>query len=99
MVGLVFGAWQWLRSSKSTATATNTVQVVEVARELLKTLPNGTAYDTVLTKWMADHQAEAGVTAQILDILGNSTDNATAKDTVKKLQETLAALQSQAPKV
>jgi hypothetical protein len=97
VLGLVFGAWRWWRSSRSTATAANTAQVVEVARDLLKTLPNGQSYDAVLVNWMQGHQAEAGVTAEILDILAKNVDSDAAKETVKQLQSALTAIQTNTP--
>jgi hypothetical protein len=97
VLSLVFGAWRWVRSNKATATATNTAQVVEVARDLIKTLPNGQSYDAVLVNWMQGHQAEAGVTAEILDILAKNVDSDAAKETVKQLQSALTAIQTNAP--
>ncbi len=93
-VGLLLAAWAWFRGSKQSATANNLAQTIEVARELLKSLPNGAGLDNQLTTWMQQHQAEAGVIPQVLDILDKTVDNPAAKQTADQLRAALAAIQS-----
>lgn len=97
IVGLGLALWSWIRGSKQSATANNLAQAIEVARELIKSLPNGAALDSTYTTWLAQHQAEAGVLPQVLDILDKTTDNPLAKQTSDQLRAALAALQSPTP--
>lgn len=97
IVPLGLAIWAWIRGSKKSATANNLAQTIETARELIKSLPNGTALDNTLTTWMQNHQAEAGVLPQVLDILNSTVDNQVAKQTADQLKAALAALQT--PKV
>jgi hypothetical protein len=100
VVGLGLALWSWIRGSKQSATANNLSQSIEVARELIKSLPNGSAIDSTYTSWLTQHQAEAGVLPQVLDILEKSTDNPAAKQVSDQLRAALAALQNPtAPKV
>lgn len=98
VVSLILAGWQWVRSSKSNSTANNLAQTIETARELIKTLPNGSQIDTTLTTWMQQHQAEAGVLPQVLQILSDNVDNQAARQTADQLKAALAALQTP-PKV
>lgn len=91
-MALFFGAWRWLRSAKSVATAGNSMQIVEVMREFIKSLPNGAAFDNQLTKFMADHQAEAGVTQDVLSLLENAVSNPDAKVAAANVIATLQSL-------
>lgn len=93
MFGLILAGWSWLRSSRATKTAINSSQVIETMRELLKTMPNGKQYDAVLTQWMQQHQADAGVLSNVLDILENNVSNNDAKNVVQQLQSALTELQ------
>lgn len=96
-VGLLLAAWAWFRGSKQSATANNLAQTIEVARELLKSLPNGAGLDNQLTTWMQNHQAEAGVLPQVLDILDKTVDNPAAKTVSDQLRAALAAIQTPPP--
>jgi len=94
--GLTFlwGLWASLRSNKRYLTAANTVQVVETLREFIKTLPNGEAYDTALTQWMQVHQAEAGVTQQVIDLLAKEMNNPDAKVAAEQIKAVIQSLSS-----
>lgn len=96
-VGLLLAAWAWFRGSKQSATANNLAQTIEVARELLKSIPNGAGLDGQLTTWMVQHQADAGVLPQVLDILDKTVDNSEAKTVSDQLRAALAAIQSPTP--
>ena len=97
VVGLGLALWAWIRGNKQSATANNLAQSIEVARELIKSLPNGAAIDSSYTTWLAQHQAEAGVIPQVLDILDKTVDNPLAKQTSDQLRAALAAIQNPAP--
>lgn len=94
IAGLAFALWAWVRGSKASATANNLAQTIEVARQLIQSLPNGKNLDNQLTTWMQQHQAEAGVLPQVLSILQKSVDNPAAKQVADQLTAALAALQS-----
>jgi hypothetical protein len=97
IVGLGLALWAWVRGSKQSAVANNLGQAIEVARELIKSLPNGTAIDSTYTTWLQQHQSEAGVIPQVLDILDKTVDTPLAKQTADQLRAALAAIQSPAP--
>ena len=90
----MLSVWGWARSSKNYSTAANTAQVVETLREFIKQLPNGTKYDSTLTQFMTQHQAEAGVVNQVLTILQNEVSNPDAKQAAVELVTTINALAS-----
>ena len=89
-IGGVLAIWGWLRSSKNAATAQNTTQVVEVLRNFIKQLPNGSAYDGALVQWMTQHQSEAGVLNNVMGILAADANN---PDVQVAGQSVIAALQ------
>lgn len=91
-LGGLLSIWGYLRSSKNYATAANTAQVVETLRQFIKTLPNGTAYDTALTQFMTQHQSEAGVVGNVLQILQNEVSNPDAKEAAAQVITTLRQL-------
>jgi len=84
--------WGYLRSSKNYATAANTAQLVETLRQFIKSLPNGTAYDSALTQFMTQHQNEAGVLAQVTQILASEVSNPDAKVAADSVITTLRQL-------
>lgn len=90
--GVLFSLWGWLRSSKNYNTAANTAQVVETLRQFIKQLPNGAAYDQALTTFMVQHQAEAGVLAQVVDILNKEVSNPDAQQASREIITALRAL-------
>jgi hypothetical protein len=88
----IFGIWARSRSSRNYQTSATLAQNVEDIRAFIKSLPDGMAYDTALTKWMADHQAEAGVTDQVLALLRDEVSNKDAQYAADQVRGTLAAL-------
>ena len=89
----LFSIWASMRSSKRYQTAAVVAQNVQTLRAFIQGLPNGAAYDAALTKWMASHQAEAGVTDQVLGLLENEVNNDTAQFAAQKVRDIIAALQ------
>jgi len=94
IAGLLFTGWCWFRSSRATKVAQNSAQVIEAAREVLKSLPNGKAYDSELVAWMQQHQAEAGVLENVLGILDRNVSNADAKYTAEQIRAAVAAIRT-----
>jgi hypothetical protein len=91
-LGALLSVWGWARSSKNYQTASNTAQVVETLRQFIKQLPNGAAYDQALTTFMVQHQAEAGVLAQVVDILNKEVSNPDAQQASREIITALRAL-------
>lgn len=91
-LGGLLSIWGWLRSTKNYATAANTAQVVETLRQFIQSLPNGSAYDTALTNFMTQHQSEAGVLANVTQILANDVSNPDAKFAAQSVIASLQAL-------
>lgn len=91
-VSALLALWGYLRSSKNYATAANTAQLVEVLRQFVKSLPNGAAYDAALTQFMTQHQSEAGVLANVVQILANDVSNPDAKVAAASLIASLRQL-------
>lgn len=98
--GLValLGAWAQLRSSKRKSTAIALAQEIETVRQFIKTLPNGTNYDVAITKFLQDHQIEAGVIDQVLAVLGSHVNSDEAKGAVNFIDDAVKAA-STPPKV
>lgn len=92
-LGLILTGLGWFRSSKRANTlAGNFGQVVETARELLKTIPDGQKYDAALVQWMQQHQAEEGVLQSVLGLLRDRVNNADAQIAARQIADTIAAL-------
>jgi len=90
------GLWGWWRSNNKSKLAINSSQAIEAIREFIKTLPNGEVYDAVLTQWMQQHQADAGVLQQVITLLHSKVNNADAKQAAQDIIDALDALK---PKV
>jgi len=87
----LLGLWAQLRGQKSSNTADAIAQEVETIREFIKTLPNGTKYDTAITSWLQTHQVETGTANQVLSILENTVSNPDALAAVTEIKNTLTA--------
>jgi hypothetical protein len=85
IVGALAAIWGWVRSSAKSKTAGQLAQVIETAREIIKTVPNGAEYDAELVRWMMKHQAEAGTMTTVLSLLKNVVDNDSAKQVAGQL--------------
>lgn len=93
-IGAFFSLWGYGRSKKNYVTAANVAQTVEVLREFIKSLPDGSAYDTALVQWMQAHQAEAGVMNQVIDILQRDVNNPDAIVAAQQVRNTINALRN-----
>jgi hypothetical protein len=91
-VSTLLALWGYLRSSKNYQTAANTAQLVETMRVFIKGLPNGEAYDAALTQFMTQHQSEAGVLAQVTQILAREVSNPDAQVAADSVIATLRQL-------
>lgn len=89
---LLLGVWGWARSSKNYQTAANTAQVVETIRQFIKQLPNGSNYDAALVQFMTQHQADAGVLSNVVQLLANEVSNPDAKVAADSILATLNKL-------
>lgn len=99
LLGGIFSAWAAWRSRKNGQTAVALSQIIETGSEVLKSLPQGAAYDAAWKSWMQAHQAETGTIQNVLKILQNVTDNSTAQKAAKEISETIGVIQSaSAPK-
>jgi hypothetical protein len=93
----VYAMWGRLRSAKvkaddATETGGVLAQNIETIREFVKTLPQGEKYDTIIKTYLQQHQMEAGVGSDVLDLLKNYVNNDTAKATVGDLKLVLQKL-------
>jgi hypothetical protein len=93
----LFGAWSQLRSSRRYSTAAVFAQNIEAIRTFIQQLPNGKAYDAALVSFLQGHQAEAGVTEQVMEILAKEVTNKDANFAASQIAATLQALGSQVP--
>src|SRR5881394_63740 len=91
-VGALAALWAWFRSSKQGKTAATLGQSVETLREFIKTLPNGTNYDSALTAWLQQHQVETGTVNDVLSLLEKEVDNKDAVVAAQQIRATIAAL-------
>lgn len=91
-IGMLFGAWRWIRGNKVAQTANELAQNIETIREFVKQLPNGATYDSVLTGWLTKNQAKAGVLNEVINILKQQISNPEAKAAADQVSETIAGL-------
>lgn len=93
---LALGIWAQWRSTKRQATSVTLTQEIEAVREFIKTLPQGVKYYTAITKFLQDHQVEAGVAQQVIDILTKekltTAASADAKANATDIQATVTKL-------
>lgn len=84
----------YLRSYKpAVATKDALSQEMETVLEFVKALPNGVEYKAALTKFLAAHQADAGVVVQVANLLANEVSNPDAKVAAQQVIDAINALQ------
>jgi hypothetical protein len=91
-IGAAAALWAWFRSSKNKQVGVTLAQSVETIREFIKTLPNGSNYDSALTAWLQQHQVETGTVNDVLSVLENEVSNKDAVEAAQQLRATIAAL-------
>jgi hypothetical protein len=91
LVGL-YGLWAHLRSTKKGDTAAALTQEIEAVRDFILTLPQGTQIDTAVTKFMQQHQMEAGVAQEVLGLIKGNTSDPTVVGVAAQLQAAINAL-------
>jgi glycerol-3-phosphate dehydrogenase len=91
-ISAVAALWAWMRSSKNKQVGVTLAQSVETIREFIKTLPNGSNYDSALTAWLQQHQVETGTVNDVLSVLENEVSNKDAVEAAQQLRATIAAL-------
>lgn len=84
--------WGWFRSSKNGAAGATLAQSIETMREFVRQLPNGNVYDTALTQWLQQHQADTGTLTTVMNILENSVSNPDATIAAQQIRAAIAAL-------
>lgn len=96
LVGL-YGLWAHLRSTKQTATSSALTQEIEAIRSFILTLPQGTKIDAAVTQFMQQHQVEAGVANQVLNLIQGFSSDATVTGVAAQLQDAITALTKTTP--
>lgn len=91
-VGVIAALWGWVRSSKNYKTGANLAQSIETIREFVKQLPNGATYDSALTTWLQQHQADTGTVSDVLNLLSNDVSNPDAQIAAQQIREAIMAL-------
>lgn len=91
-LSLLYGAWAHLRSTKSTATSSVLAQEIEAIRTFILTLPQGTKIDSAVTQFMQQHQVEAGVASQVLNLIKGFSSDSTVVGVAAQLQDAINAL-------
>lgn len=90
------GLWGYLRSYKP-AVNTNSALVQEIAtiRQFVQALPNGDVYDAAVTKFLSDHQNDAGVATTVASLLESEISNGDALVAASQVIATIQALYAQ----
>lgn len=90
------GLWGYLRSYKP-AVNTNSalVQEIQTIRQFVQALPNGDVYDAAVTKFLSDHQNDAGVATTVASLLESEISNGDAKVAASQVIATIQALYAQ----
>lgn len=92
-IGALLALWAQMRSSRRYTTAATLAQTIETLRVFMRSLPNGTAYDTAFVQWMQSQQMNAGVVQQVVDLLQREVSNPDAKEAAREVSEIITALQ------
>jgi len=90
----LLGAWGYLRSSKLGDTSAALTQEIQVVRQILQSVPNGAALDNAFVQWIQNHQADAGVLKQVMDLIASEVSNKDAQTAAQQIAATVAALTS-----
>jgi hypothetical protein len=61
-------------------------------REFVKQLPNGAVYDSALTQWLQQHQADTGTLTTVMNLLENTVSNPDATVAAQQIRAAIAAL-------
>lgn len=88
----LLGAWGYARSSKLGNTTSALTQEIEVARQLLQSVPNGSALDAAFVNFIQSHQADAGVLQQVMNVIASEVSNKDASTAASQIAQTVAAL-------
>ena len=89
----LLGAWGYARSSKLGNTTSALTQEIEVARQLLQSIPgNGSALDAAFVNFIQSHQADAGVLQQVMNTIAAEVSNKDASTAASQIAQTVAAL-------
>jgi hypothetical protein len=81
----------WFYSAKNKSTAGSLTQIIEVARNILKAQPNGTALDQAFVNWMQQHQTEAGVIQNVASLIASNVNTPAAQGVATQLQSLISA--------
>lgn len=85
--------WAYARSQKRGVNTTATLaQEIEVIRQILQSVPNGAALDSKFVAWIQNHQAEAGILTQVMDVLSSRVKNADAQTAADQISKAVQAL-------
>lgn len=91
----LLGAWGYARSSKLGNTTSALTQEIEVARNLLQSIPGqGSALDAAFVNFIQSHQADAGVLQQVMTTIAAEVSNKDASTAASQIAQTVAALTS-----
>lgn len=90
----LLGLWGYLRSSKLGDTSSALVQEIQVARQLLQSVPNGAALDNQFVTWIQAHQADGNVLNQVMNLIASEVSNKDASTAASQIAQTVAALTS-----
>jgi len=93
----LYGVWGRLRSTKMTNTSAALTQEIEAIRAYILTLPQGTKIDSAVTQFMQQHQVEAGVTKEVLNLIKGYSGNATVSGVAAQLQSVIDTLTAPTP--
>lgn len=88
----LIGGYGYFRSAKNANTGAVLAQNVELARQLLQSLPNGTALDNAFVTFIQNHQAEAGVINNVISLIGSKVSNNDAQVAAQQITQAIAAL-------
>ena len=88
----IFGLWASYRNRQFakkndvlSQSAGALAQIIETAREVMSTTPQGTQAANALTQWMVGHQAETGTITAISNIVKSSVDNEEAQKAASEI--------------
>lgn len=85
VLGGIFGLWGHARSRSATNTSETLVQVIETARNIIRSSPNGDQLSSKFDQWMMNHQTDAGVIQNVAKLVDLAVDPDAAKGVAQQL--------------
>lgn len=90
----LLAGWSYLRSNKNRDTSAALAQEIQAVLNFIGQLPDGPKYVDVVKQFLQQHQNEADVVNQVVDLLAKQVSNSEAKAAANQVIATINGLKS-----